>query len=107
MSTTEGHPQPIVCTLVDKALAERTLEWTDLADLRLSSERIDSGVASTYPVERAAQIEELANREAQCCGSWLSSNITQLQDTVRLELTTQNPDGIDLIIAMSGLASDS
>ncbi len=116
MSTTQEETSPVVCTLVDGDLVESVAngdapaavaEWSDLIDLQLSAEHIPGGAASIYPLAIADQIEALATREGQCCGTWLTANTTRLADTVRLELTTANADGIELIVAMSGLARDS
>ena len=98
-----ASPPPIVCTLSDTELAERGLEWSDLGPLALMSERIEGGIASTYPLEIADQVEDLANRESGCCGTWLATSVRRGNDVVRLELTTENPDGLSLIEAMAGL----
>lgn len=94
---------PIVCTLDDDQLKQQGLEWSDLRALSLSSERIDGGVASTYPLELFDRVQDLANRESSCCGTWLAVGVSQTDDVVRLELTTQNPDGLAVIAAMAGL----
>lgn len=98
-------PPPIVCTLSAAELAERGLEWSDLGPLALTSERIDGGIASTYPLEIADQVEDLANRESSCCGTWLSAAVSRVDGVVRLELTTANPDGLAIIVSMAGLDS--
>lgn len=108
MSTTEPVP-PVVCTLTRKELVVRGLEWSDLSDLALTSEAIDGGVASTYPAELTDKLADLVNREMSCCGTWMNSTVEQLGatehrgKTVRLELTTTNPDGLDLIRRIAGL----
>lgn len=95
-------PPPIVCTLDDRELAKRGLEWSDLGALALTTERLDRGIASTYPLEIADQVEDLATRESSCCGTWLSTAVNRTNDVVRLELTTENPDGLAVILAMAG-----
>lgn len=102
MSTTDPVP-PVVCTLTRKELVERGLEWSDLSGLALTSEAIDGGVVSTYPSELADKIDDLVNREMSCCGTWLDSNLVRSDDTVRLELTTSNPEGLGLIRTIAGV----
>ncbi len=103
MDATIGSPPPVVCTLTTLEMAAQTLEWVDLAPLALSRHDVDGGVASTYPLVLADQIEELASRETSCCGSWLTIAHERGDDEFRLRLTTTNPDGVDLIRSFSGL----
>lgn len=101
-------PPPVVCTLTTKGLAERSLEWSDLADHVLTRTAVDGGVTSTYPLAMAGQIEDLANRELSCCGTWLVIDHRRGDEQFHLTLTTTNPEGLGLIRAMSGiLASDA
>jgi len=93
---------PVVCTLAPAELAERGLEWSDLAGLSLTSEQIEDGVASTYPLEVADAVMDLANREASCCGSWLNCSAREVDGVIRLELTTRNPEGLAVITKMAG-----
>lgn len=97
--------KPIVCTLDDGQLREQGLEWSDLAALALSSETIDGGVVSTFAPALFDRVQDLANRESGCCGSWLDVKVSQVDDVVRLELTTANPDGLAVIAAMMGDAT--
>ncbi len=99
---TVGRPDPVVCTLGVKERTVRVLEWSDLGALSLTSERIDGGVASTYPIGIADAVEDLANRENSCCGSWLMASTERLGDVIRLQVTTENPAGLDLIRSMAG-----
>ena len=102
-SPTQSEPksQPVVCTLTTKGMAQRALEWTDLAELSTTVERIEGGVRSTFPVKYEAQIRDLAEREADCCGTWLRTSTQVFDDRVHLELTTENPDGVEVILAMA------
>lgn len=94
---------PVVCNLTIGRRVEQELEWADLAQHAESRTAISGGVESTFSLELADQIEELADRELACCGSWL--NIAHQRDAknFRLRLTTTNPEGISLIRSMSGL----
>ncbi len=94
---------PVVeCTLRGDDAAERVLEWDDLRSLSLHTERITGGVTSTYPLEYGERIEDLARRERGCCGGWLTVHTERLADAFRLRLTTTNPDGEQVILAMAG-----
>lgn len=104
-TTSDDAVPPVVCTLTSGQLDERGLEWTDLGALSLTNELIDGGVASTYPLSLADKIEDLANREISCCGSWLDIAWSRIDDTIRIELTTVNPDGLEMITSMAGLSS--
>lgn len=96
---------PVACTLDDEQFQKQGLEWSDLGALSLSTERIEGGVVSTYPLNLLDRVSDLADRESGCCGSWLSVNVSQADDVVRLELTTANPDGLAVIEGMAGLGS--
>ncbi|MGI9611962.1 MAG: hypothetical protein ACR2QO_03560 [Acidimicrobiales bacterium] len=93
------------CTLEPGARDARELEWSDLGSLALSTERIEHGIASTFPRELQAQIEDLASRELDCCGSWLNISITIAGEAVRLELTTSSADGRALLDSIAGFDS--
>ncbi|MFV1990027.1 MAG: hypothetical protein ACC652_04730 [Acidimicrobiales bacterium] len=97
---------PVVCTLVDGELSTRGLEWNDVGALSLTAEGIESGVVTTYPIEIADQIEDLCNREIGCCGSWLNIETSRLDQAIRVEITTSNPDGLGIIRSIAGLTSD-
>lgn len=92
----------LICTLTPDQRSAQQLEWTDLTPLALSRELIDGGVASTYPLALAEQIEELAVREVGCCGSWLDIAHERHDDHLALTLTTLNADGVAMIRSLSG-----
>lgn len=102
MSEPPASLPPVVCTLTTRDRGERELEWSDLGALSLTSEEIADGVASTYPLELGDKVRDLATRESACCGTWLQSTVTDMDDHLRLELTTNNPDGLAMIRSMSG-----
>ena len=105
MSTAQDAVPPVVCTLTTKERAQRGLAWTDLGGLALTSHRIDDGVTSTYSLELADQIEDLATLERNCCGSWLTISTTRSGDVITLQLTTSNPDGLEMIESIAGLSA--
>ena len=102
MTSVEPAP-PVVCTLTIGRRERQQLEWADLVEHSLSRCEIEGGAESTFPLELADQIEELAGREIACCGSWLQVAHERGDDVLRLRLTTANPDGVALIRSMSGL----
>jgi hypothetical protein len=103
MSPTNEAPPPVVCTLSLGKLGAQQLEWSDLAPLALTREAVDGGAESTYPLALADQIEELAAREIDCCGTWLSIEHERGPDELRIKLTTRNVDGVAIIRSFSGL----
>lgn len=102
MTAVEPAP-PVVCTLTIGRRALQQLEWSDLAEHSITRREVDGGVESTFPLTLADQIEELADREISCCGSWLQIAHERVGDVLRLRLTTANPEGVALIRSMSGL----
>lgn len=98
----EQHVEPVVCTLTAKAMHNQALEWTDLTGRASSVEKRHDGVVAIYPADLAAQVEDLARREIDCCGSWLSISTERLPDGIRLRATTANPDGLGVLYAMVG-----
>ena len=100
---THNDAPPIVCTLTIGRLDQQWLEWTDLASHALAHREIPGGVTSWYPTELADQIEELAARELDCCGSWLQIEHERTNERLQLRLTTTNPDGVAFIRSLSGL----
>lgn len=105
MTTAHDAVPPVVCTLTTKERAQRGLAWTDLGRLALTSRRIDDGVTSTYSLELADEIEDLASLERTCCGSWLTIATVRSADAITLQLTTSNPDGLAMIESIAGLSA--
>lgn len=102
MTSAEIVP-PVVCTLAIGRIGPQQLEWTDVATHAVTRVAIAGGAESTFPLDLADQIEELAAREMACCGSWLEISHERIGDALRLRLTTTNPEGVALIRSMSGL----
>ncbi len=107
MTTQNESIPPVVCTLVEGELPTRNLEWNDVGELALTAEPIELGVRSTYPIAIADQIEDLCGREVNCCGSWLTIESYRTNDAIRVEITTANPDGLELVRSIAGLPSDA
>lgn len=94
--------EPIVCTLGRAHAAHRGMELTDLKGLALTAERIDGGAAMTFAVDLADSLEDLAAREALCCG-WLSITTTRARREVRLKMTSDNPGAHAMIESLAGI----
>ena len=94
--------EPIACTLTTKDATSQFFEWTDLQRHALTTTRIDGGAVMTFDPELADSIEDLAAREASCCG-FLSITTLRSDNEVRLEITADNPDAHALIEAMTGV----
>ena len=94
--------EPIVCTLGSADAAPRGLELPDLKGLALTAERIEGGVAMTFAGGLASSLEDLAAREASCCG-WLSITTTRARGEVRFEMTSDNPEAHPMIESLAGV----
>lgn len=95
---------PIACSLTTKDAARQGLEWADLQRHALTATRINGGAAMTFDAELADSVEDLAAREASCCG-FLSITTLRSDDEVRLEITADDPDAHPMIEAMAGLGN--
>ena len=106
-------PPPVICTLDPTQRTRQKLAWTDVSALAVHSERLANGVSATFGVEVEPQLRELAEREQDCCGTWLSVEVRPARndtagnepgdhgvDHLVLEVTTDNPDGVALIHSM-------
>jgi len=94
--------EPIACSLTTKNAARQYLEWVDLQRHVLTVERIDDGAVMTFHAQLADSVEDLAAREASCCG-FLSIKTMRSHGEVRVEITADNPDAYALIEAMAGV----
>lgn len=94
----------MVCTLAGDEEETRHLEWGDVAPLAVMRRRIEGGIESTFPIEMADAVEDLANREMECCGSWLDIKTTRTSDLIRLEMTTANTDGVAILVSLAGIS---
>ncbi len=95
---------PIACSLTTKDAARQGLEWSDLQRRALTATRIDGGAAMSFDAELADSVEDLAAREASCCG-FLSITTRRTHGEVRLEITADNPAARPVIEAMAGLGN--
>ncbi len=93
--------QPISCSLPTVDAARQSLEWLDLRRHAIRTERLDDGIAMTFGVDLADSIEDLADREASCCG-FLSIITTRTESEIRLAVTSQDPDVLPVIELLAG-----
>ena len=96
--------QPIVCTLTTKEQASQALEWRNLHRHRLTSEPIEGGAVMTFPIGLADGVEDLAAREANCC-AFLDIVSMRGDETVTVQITSQNAEAAPVIAMLSGVAA--
>jgi len=96
----------LLCTLSPQGRQAAALEWRDLADLAISLEANDTGTVSTFAAEHADQINDLATRENDCCGSWLRADVSVSDDVLTLRLETTSAEGLAVIHAMAGVGPE-
>lgn len=101
IDTQRSDTEPIACALPDGDGAGQALEWDDLRPLATATERLADGVVMTFPIDLAGRVEDLAAREAECCG-FLSITTTRTDEAVRLEITTDRPGARVVIDALAG-----
>lgn len=93
--------QPIACSLPARESRDQIGEWRALIDHQTTMERVDGGYAVTYHPDVTPVVEDLARREAACCG-FLDIVTTPTEDGVRLVMTSGNPDAIPVIALLIG-----
>ena len=94
-------PIPVACSLDAREAQTQALEWVDLQHLALGSSVLDSGARMGFPADLASKIVNLAEREAACC-AFLNITTAASGDQFVVEITSDNPDAITVIAALSG-----
>lgn len=97
---------PVACTLTTAGAAQQLLEWEQLQQLTTRTADIAGGVAMWFSSELAGQVADLAAREAACC-QFLSLTTTREDGTVRLDITSANPDAAPVIAMIAGRQAPS
>lgn len=87
---------------VEDLLAGQALEWHDLQHLAIEVAALETGARMTFPATLAAAVEDLARREAACCG-FLELTSEVENDLLTLSVTTANPDGLAAISMLAGI----
>ena len=103
MEIVDDRPPPVVCTLGVKPRAAQQLEWQDLAAVALTADAVENGAVFTFPLDTATAIEELADRERSCCGTWLDIATDRVDGALRVAMTTANRDGVAMIREIAGM----
>ncbi|MFF2730311.1 MerR family transcriptional regulator [Streptomyces sp. NPDC058008] len=92
---------PVACSLDGEALRERAVRWREAAD-GATRTVVPEGLRLTLPVERAAQVAELAAAEQRCCPFY---DFRLQLDGPRLHLDVRAPaEGAGLLTALFGPA---
>ena len=96
------EPTPVACSLGARDAETQALEWADLQRLASSSRALNSGAQMVFPAGLAAKVADLAEREVHCCA--FLDIVTALDgDEFVLSITSENPDAIAVIGALSGV----
>jgi len=98
------HQQPIACSLPARESRDQIGEWQALIDRKMATERVDGGYAVTYHPDVTPEVQDLARREAACCG-FLDIATTTTEDGIRMIIRSDSPDAlsvIDLLIGHEG-----
>lgn len=77
------------------------LEWDNLHNHVVATERLHRGIAMTFALDVADDVEGLAAREAECC-SFLSIATTRGEDSIRLEITSDDLAARPVIEMLTG-----
>lgn len=93
---------PVACTLTTKQLAARRLDWADLHRHAVSVVAVPRGAAVMLPGSLAPDVARLVAAERRCC-AFLTITTERIDGLVRLEITSENPDGRPIAAALAGL----
>lgn len=97
-----GADSPVACTLTTKQAAGQVVEWGDAQRRATHIAPIEGGVRMTFPATMSEEIADLARREGACCSFLtLASNVEG--DTLTLDVTAANPDGVAVISLLAGI----
>lgn len=95
------NADPIACSLPARESRDQIGEWRALSVHPVTSERIEGGYAATFDAAVAPVVEDLARREAACCG-FLNIDASLTERGVRLIMTSENPDALPVIEMLVG-----
>jgi hypothetical protein len=99
----EHRHTDVACELTATGAAARGEEWRRLRESAgLGSESIDNGARIWLRPEAARATEDLAQREADCCG-FLDLELEILDDRLRLDITSPVPAAVGVIASLAGL----
>jgi hypothetical protein len=95
------YHQPIACSLPARESRDQIGEWQALLEHRVTAERVDNGYAVTYRADVMHVVQDLARREAACCG-FLDIVTMPTEDGIRMVITSDNPDALPVIGLLTG-----
>jgi hypothetical protein len=95
------YQAPIACSLPARESRDQIGEWQALIGHQVTTERVDGGYAVTYHHEVTPTVQDLARREAACCG-FLDIVTTPTDYGIRLVMTSENPDALPVIDLLVG-----
>lgn len=90
----------VVCQLGQAEAAARTTEWQTLREVVLESKAIPGGIRLWLPVDALRVAQDLARREAECCG-FLDIELVGEGERLRLDITSAAPDAAPVIAAIT------
>ena len=96
--------KPIACSLTTTDATEQLNEWEELHRHVLRTETLDGGAALIFEVALAERVEDLAAREAACCG-FLSITTRRAGEELRLEVTSDDSDAAPVIALLTGTSA--
>ncbi len=91
----------VVCNLSIGKRPERLLEWSDLHSHALASAPLANGFSWQFDEDMAEAVQSLAEREIDCCGSWLDAKTQRLAGRIELTVTTSDLAGLEVIRSLT------
>ena len=92
---------PIACSLTPADATGQLNEWAELQRHVLRTETLDHGAALIFDIALAERVEDLAVREAACCG-FLTLATRRENEELRLEITSDDADAAPVIALLTG-----
>lgn len=96
--------EPIACSLPARESRDQIGEWRALAERALSTEAVAGGYAVTFGLDAAQTVEDLARREAACCG-FLDIQTHRTEREIRLLVRSDNAEALPVIELLVGHGS--
>lgn len=95
---------PISCDLTAVAAAGQVVEWKDLRGYAIEVETLPTGARMRFPAELEPRVADLASRESACC-TFLDTTVSVGDHNLVLEVTSENPNALPLISALTGVGT--
>ncbi len=101
MSTDDRRRSPIACTLDAGTAISQLGEWAAVRGDLLASQPIPDGVILTFPIRVADVVEDLARREAVCCG-FLTITTDLTGDMISVSISSPDRAAAPVIALLAG-----